>query len=81
MGVEPIRFPELEDLDAVYVHTPAGQLFVEEGGEVDWFHVAFQHLLGAAASTGDTIALIVEMARSLPYLPARTMYRYPILAN
>lgn len=63
-GFAVLRFPAPDDPDAVYVDTPAGQLFVEEPGEVDRFRQAFDHLLGAAASPVDTIAVIAEMARS-----------------
>ncbi|MEV5746862.1 helix-turn-helix transcriptional regulator [Actinoallomurus sp. NPDC052308] len=53
-----IRFPESRDTDAVYVDTPAGELFVEDEEEVRRFHVAFQHLSGVALSPLDSIALI-----------------------
>lgn len=63
-GFAFLRFPDPDDPDAVYVDTPAGQLFIEEPGEVARFNVAFQHLLGVAASPKDTISLIADMARS-----------------
>jgi transcriptional regulator with XRE-family HTH domain len=63
-GFAVLRFPEPEDFDAVYVDTPAGQLFLEELGEVDRFRQAFEHLLGAADSLPATIDLIARVARS-----------------
>jgi hypothetical protein len=63
-GFAVLQFPEHDDPDAVYMETPAGQLFVEEPAEVERFHVAVQHLLGAAASPRDTIALLAVMAKA-----------------
>ncbi|MCO6007237.1 helix-turn-helix domain-containing protein [Actinoallomurus purpureus] len=63
-GFAVLKFPEPDDPTAVYVDTPAGQLFIEEPGEIDRFQVAFQHLLGSAASPGDTITLLADMARA-----------------
>jgi hypothetical protein len=57
-----LQFPEDVDQDAVYVDTFAGELFVEEPEEVGRFHNAFRHLVGAALSPVDTLALIAEEA-------------------
>ncbi|WP_460333850.1 helix-turn-helix domain-containing protein [Actinoallomurus acanthiterrae] len=55
-----LQFPEEADRDAVYVDNFAGELYVEEGAEVDAFHEGFRHLVGAALSPADTMALIAE---------------------
>lgn len=57
-GFAVLQFPEPEDDDAVYVETPAGELFVEDAEEVSRFHVAFQHLVGNALSPRDTVKFI-----------------------
>ncbi len=53
-----LQFPDAADQDAVYVDTFAGELFVEEPEEVGRFHLAFRHLVGAALSPMDTLAMI-----------------------
>lgn len=63
-GYVILQFPELDDPDAVYVENAAGGLWLEKATEVADHHVAFQHLLGTAASARDTIDLIAAMARS-----------------
>lgn len=62
-GFVILQFPEPDDPDAVYVENAAGGLWLEKATEVSDHHVAFQHLLGTAASARDTIALIADMAR------------------
>ena len=62
-GFAILQFPDVDDRDVVYIENAAGGLWLEETGEVAEHHVAFQHLLGAASSAGDTIAMIAEMAR------------------
>ena len=57
-----LQFPEEADQDAVYVDTFAGELFVEEPEEVGRFHLAFRHLVGAALSPVDSLALIAAGA-------------------
>lgn len=57
-GFAIIGFREPEDPDAVYVETPAGELFVEDAEEVDRFHVASQHLQSNALSPSDSLAFI-----------------------
>lgn len=55
-----LQFPEPTDTDAVYVDLVAGEIFMEAPEEVDRFHLAFTHLVGSAASTRDTLALIAD---------------------
>lgn len=57
-----LQFPDEIDQDAVYIDTFAGELFVEEPEEVGRFHTAFRHLVGAALSPVDTLALIADEA-------------------
>lgn len=62
-----LRFPEPEDPnavdpDAVYVETPAGELFVENSEEVGRFQIAFQRLQAAAMSPGDSLTFIAACA-------------------
>lgn len=59
-----LQFPESEDPDAVYVETPAGELFVEVPDEVDRFHVAFRRLHAGALSPSASIDMIAEIAAS-----------------
>lgn len=64
-GFSVLRFPEPADPDAVYVETPAGELFVEEDLEVEQFQTAFQRLQAQALSPEATIAMIAaSMART-----------------
>lgn len=60
-----LRFPEPEDPDAVYVETPAGELFVEEPEEVGRFQIAFQRLLATALDPGDSLAMIAAAEKQL----------------
>lgn len=57
-----LRFPEPEDPAAVYVETPAGELFVEDGEEVRRFEVAYERLQAVALSPGDSLTLIAATA-------------------
>lgn len=62
-----LRFPEPEDPgavdpDAVYVETPAGELFVEDPEEVGRFQIAFQRLQAAAMDPRDSLAFIAACA-------------------
>lgn len=61
-GFSILGFPEKADLDAVYVDTPAGELFVEDPEEVRRFEEARQRLLASARSPGDSIGLIAASA-------------------
>jgi hypothetical protein len=59
-----LQFPSEMDRDAVYLDNFAGELFIEDAEDVDRFHVAFRHLVGAALSPVDTLKLLAaEMAR------------------
>jgi transcriptional regulator with XRE-family HTH domain len=60
-----LEFPEPEDPDAVYIDTPAGELFVEEREEVNRFQIAFEHLRATALSTTDTLTMIADVASAL----------------
>lgn len=57
-----LRFDEADDPPAVYVETPAGELFIEKGAEVQRFTDASQRLLALADSPGDTLALLADLA-------------------
>jgi hypothetical protein len=60
-----LGFPEREDPDAVYVETPAGELFVEDLEEVGRFQIAFQRLQATALRPGDSLDLMVAVAAEL----------------
>jgi transcriptional regulator with XRE-family HTH domain len=55
-----LQFPEPGDLDAVFADLVAGQMFIEEPGEVRLYHAAFLHLLGAAASPANTLEILTN---------------------
>lgn len=55
-----LQFPEATDFDAVYVDLLAGQMFIEEPGEVAMYHEAFLSLVGQAASPGATLAMLAK---------------------
>lgn len=57
-----LQFPEPEDPDAVYVETPAGELFIEVPAEVARFQVAFQRLQACALSPEASIRMIADIA-------------------
>jgi transcriptional regulator with XRE-family HTH domain len=59
-----LQFPEPEDPDAVYVETPAGELFVEVPDEVARFHTAYDRLQAAALDPGASISMIADYAAS-----------------
>lgn len=60
-----LRFPHEADLDAVHSDNVAGELFIEEAKQVDQFHLAHRHLVGAALSPPDTVKWVAEqMART-----------------
>lgn len=61
-GFSILGFPDRADLDAVYVDTPAGELFVEEREEVRRFEEARQRLLASAHTPGDSIGIIAAKA-------------------
>ncbi len=63
-GFAILQFPEPCDPDVVYIENSSGSLWLEKGREVSAHHVGFQHLLGAAASARDTIALIHRVIES-----------------
>jgi hypothetical protein len=56
-----LRFPDPLDPAAVYVDTPAGELFVEAPDEVDPFRVAFQRLQAVALSPVDSLSMIAAL--------------------
>ncbi|GAA2404526.1 helix-turn-helix transcriptional regulator [Actinomadura vinacea] len=60
-----LQFPEPEDPDAVYVETPAGELFVEVPEEVDRFHTAYNRLQAAALAPSASIRMIAEYAATI----------------
>lgn len=56
-----LEFPDPRDPQAVYVDTPAGELFVEQLEEVRRFQTAFERLRATALSPRDSIAMIAEI--------------------
>jgi hypothetical protein len=57
-----LEFPDPRDPQAVYVDTPAGELFVEHLEEVRRFQTAFERLRATALSPRDSIAMIAATA-------------------
>ncbi|GAA0330565.1 helix-turn-helix transcriptional regulator [Actinoallomurus spadix] len=55
-----LQFPDDADRDAAYVDNFAGELYIEEAAEVERFHGAFRHLVGAALSPAATMTFIAE---------------------
>lgn len=55
-----LQFPQEADRDAVYLDNFAGELYVEEAGEVNLFHDGFRHLVGVALSPKATMAFVAE---------------------
>lgn len=61
-GFTILSFPEPEDLDAVYIETAAGQLFVEEPEEVSRFQIALQRLQAMALTPADSLRMIDDLS-------------------
>jgi transcriptional regulator with XRE-family HTH domain len=59
-----MMFPEPEDLPAVHIDSPGGQLFVEEPEEVRRFEIALQRIQAMALPPADSLRLIAELAES-----------------
>lgn len=60
-----LQFPHEADLDAVHADNVVGQLFVEEAKQVEKFHEAHRHLVGAALSPPDTVKWVAaQMTRT-----------------
>jgi transcriptional regulator with XRE-family HTH domain len=57
-----LQFPHEADRDAVHADNVAGELFIEEARQVDQFHVAHRHLIGAALSPADTVNWVAVLA-------------------
>jgi len=59
-----MTFPDPEDLPAVYIDSPGGQLFVEEPEEVKRFTVAYQRMQAMALPPADSLRMISSLAES-----------------
>lgn len=55
-------FPEPEDLPAVHIDSPGGQLFIEEPEEVRRFQVALQRLQAMALPPAESLHMIERLA-------------------
>lgn len=57
-------FPDPEDLPAVHIDSPGGQLFVEEPEEVRRFEIALQRIQAMALPPADSLRMIAKLAAS-----------------
>lgn len=55
-------FLEASDADVVYLEHQRGSVYLEKPEDISWYTLAFNHLRVAALSTGDSAALISEVA-------------------
>jgi transcriptional regulator with XRE-family HTH domain len=60
-----LRFADAADAPATYVESIAGELFIEESGEVEQYEDAFGRLQESALSVPDTISVIAAAAATI----------------
>lgn len=58
-----LEFPHDDDLEAAYIETIAGELFIEEPDQVKGYQVAFQRLTAYALTPPDSLQFIADVAK------------------
>jgi transcriptional regulator with XRE-family HTH domain len=58
-----LEFPDPADRSLVYLDSMAGDLFLEDNGEIRRYILMFEHLRAAALRPGETVALLAAAAK------------------
>ena len=60
-----LDYTEATDPDVVYVETLAGDIYLEEGSDVERYTIAFDRLRAAALHPDESVQVIERLARTL----------------
>jgi hypothetical protein len=58
-----IRFPEINDPDAVYLEHPTADIYLEKQENIHRYTLLFDHVKAAALNPTDSVAFITEIAK------------------